>query len=129
MNTMRTAVLAGLCFAGLLSPARGETFGNFTTMGVIVDCPKGKAAGDIGRVRAYLVEEGKRKPVHDLVQVGSFNYFAGSLFFLKPDTQYTVDVEFCDKDGNVIAKTTERGRTRPEPVVPAAEADLEALVI
>ena len=119
MNTMRTAVLAGLCFAGLLSPARGETFGNFTTMGVIVDCPKGKAAGDIARVRAYLVEEGKRKPVHDLVQVGSFNYFAGSLFFLKPDTQYTVDVEFCDKDGKVIFMTTERGRTRREPVISA----------
>jgi hypothetical protein len=106
----------------LASPICAETYGNFSTMGVIVDCPPGDTPRAIGRIEAYLVRAGERRRVHDFVQVASAleprDYFATSLFDLQPDTEYTLEVEYYNRGGELIAKHTEVGRTRPEPVVP-----------
>ena len=57
-----------------------QLYGNFTTMGVVVELPQGLAPDGLGKAAVYLVEDGARRPVHDLVQVGSTNILAGSLF-------------------------------------------------
>ncbi len=117
---MKSAVRSVLCVCVVLfcaSFAAAETYGNFTTMGLIADCPADYAPADIAAVKAYLVTPDGRRPVHELVQVAEFNYYAGSLWWLTPDTPYTVDVEFLDSKGAVISKSTETGRTRPEPIV------------
>lgn len=116
MRNFAVLLLVCVCFSA--TPARGETYGNFETLGVIVDCPAGKTPADIQRVQAFLVEGGSRRPVQDLVQVADSSIYAGCLFFLKPDTEYVADVEFVARDGTVIARSTEKGRTRPDPKLP-----------
>ena len=118
------AVLVASAAAAIASSARAETFGNFTTMGVIADCPKGKTPADISRVRAFLVDNAGRRPVQDLVQVGAEGYYATSLFYLRPATEYRIEVEFYGQDDNLLAKTAETGRTRSEPVMPVTKASL-----
>lgn len=118
MSRTFAGIVVIVAVLSLCVSAGAETYGNFETMGVIVDCPQGKAPADIARVRAFLVEKDARRPVQDLVQVADLKLYAGSLFFLKPDTEYAVDVEFLDKDGKVIANSAERGRTRPDPTLP-----------
>jgi len=115
------AGIVALCIAAL-GTGRAETYGNLNTMGVVVDCPKGSSPKDIGKIKAFLVEGAERREVHDFVQVASAvdpkDYFATSLFYLRPDTQYTVQVEYYDREGKLISTHTETGRTRPEPRVP-----------
>ncbi len=60
-----------------------EIYGNFETLGVIVDCPQNYSPAQITRVRLYLIDDGKRKPVQDAFQVGSERYYASSLFLKK----------------------------------------------
>ena len=120
---MKTLVAVALLLTTLASPlAQAETYGNFHTLGVIVDCPPGYAPRWVDRIEAYLVQNGERRRVHDFVQVASAlesrDYFATSLFDLQPDTEYTVEVEYYDRGGELIAKHTEVGRTRPEPKLP-----------
>ena len=83
----------------LHAAARGEVFGNFETLGVVVDCPRGRSPENIGRVRVYLIEGGERRPVQDAVRVASLDYFATSIFFLEPGSSYEVEVEFYDRAG------------------------------
>lgn len=114
--------LIGLLLVSAPAALRAETYGNFNTMGVLVDCPKGYTPRDIGRIRAYLSENGERRPVHDFVQVASAveprDYFATSLFSLQPDTKYTVEVEYYDLHGRLVSTHRETGRTRAEPKLP-----------
>ena len=93
-------------------------YGNFTTMGVVAELPKGMSADDVSEVKAYLVSGETRKPVHNLARVGGTDLFAGSLFWLEPGTEYTVEVEFCDRSGKLVAKERAKGRTRSDPVIP-----------
>ncbi len=95
-----------------------EIYGNFETLGVIVDCPPNYSPAQITRVRLYLIDDGKRKPVQDAFQVGSERYYASSLFFLKPDTEYQVLVEFYGRKQKKIHEEILTGRTRPEPEMP-----------
>jgi hypothetical protein len=115
-------VAAALVTVTLAVPAVAETYGNFETMGVVVDCPEGYTPDRIGQIRAFLVQEGKRRQVHEFVQVASAlrprDYFATSLFDLQPDTAYTIEVEYYDGRGRLISSHTESGRTRPDPVIP-----------
>ena len=115
------AVMAVLFVAG---SARAEVYGNFTTMGIVTDCPEGQSPETLGPVKAYLVTGDKRQPIHDLVRVGAKNYYAGSIFHLKSDTEYTVEVELRSTDSVLVWKTSEKGRTRREPVVPETTAAL-----
>jgi parallel beta-helix repeat protein len=109
-------------------PGGAETYGNFETMGVVADCPAGHETRQIGQVRAFLVENGTRRRVHDLVEVASAvrprGYYATSLFDLKPDTAYTIAVEYYDTAGRRIASRTQQGRTRPEPAIPRTARSL-----
>lgn len=93
-------------------------YGNFTTMGVVMECPAGMSVEKIGRVMVYVVEEEGRRQVHGLVRVGSTNHFAGSLFDLEPGTEHTVEVEMYDRSGKLVAKETAKGKTRRDPVIP-----------
>ncbi|MBI3830920.1 MAG: right-handed parallel beta-helix repeat-containing protein [Planctomycetes bacterium] len=96
-----------------------EAYGNFETMGIVVDCPKDRKPDEIGRVKVYLLEGEKKRPLQDAVQVGSFDFFATSVFWLEPGKTYNFAVEICDKDGKVIAEEKVSGSTRPEFKVPA----------
>jgi hypothetical protein len=87
-------------------------------MGVIAEMPKGVKPADVGRAAVYLMVDGQRKPVHDLVQIGDEGLCAGSIFWLEPGREYTVEVELYNRAGGLIAKGTQTGRTRHEPVVP-----------
>ncbi len=102
----------------LQAAASGEVFGNFHTLGVVVDCPRGRSPDEIGRVRVYLVEDGEKRPVHDAVRVASLDYFASSIFWLQPGTRYEVAVEFYDRADKLVAQERHTGTTRPEVTVP-----------
>ncbi len=116
-------VLLGLSLLPAPALVRAETYGNFNTMGILVDSPRGYTPRGIGQIQAYLIEDGRRRQVHDFVRVASAveprDYFATSLFFLQPDTGYTVEIEYYDVEGKLISKHRETGRTRPEPGIPA----------
>jgi hypothetical protein len=116
-----TALLAAIVLAaGAGSSPGGETYGNYTTMGVIVDCPSDIVPGDVARARVYLLDEGARIPMHDLVRVGSESCFAGTLFRLEPGRAYTVEVTLRDREGKALHVETLTGRTRREPLLRAA---------
>ena len=109
MTRAAVLVAVALCVFAAGAVRAGEMYGNFTTMGVVVDCPSGVKSEDVARVRMYLLDEGARVPMHDLVRVGSENYFAGSLFWLEPDREYAAEVTFQDKDGKALARREGRG--------------------
>ena len=118
---MRTLAwsLGVCCLLGLVAAeVRAEAYGNFETMGVVVDVPRGGKPEQIAEVRAHLREVDGRRRVQNLVQVGNLPLYATSLFFLQPDTEYEVEAEFLDQAGAVLSRSLERGRTRPEPTLP-----------
>lgn len=95
-----------------------EWYGNFETAGVIFALPAGLAAEQIGRMRCFLNVGGEWRPAHDLVQVGTFPWFAGSLFWLHPGSNYQVKVVAEDGAGTVLGSWCGEGATRAEPVAP-----------
>ena len=99
-------------------------YGNFTTMGVVAKCPEGITPEQVSRVALYLVEDGVARPMHGLAPVGATGYFAGSLFYLEPATEYKVRVEFYDSQDNLLATGAAAGMTRAEPVTPETAANL-----
>jgi hypothetical protein len=101
-----------------------ECFGNFETAGVLAPLPQGIPSDRIGRVVCALNVEGRWKPVHDLVQVGSSPWFAGSLFWLKPDSRYQVAVVVLDKAGKAVARWWGEAVTRAEPALPPTACTL-----
>ena len=72
----------------VVSEVRAEAYGNFETMGVVVEVPAGQKPQQIAEVRAHLRESKGRRRVQNLVQVGNLPLYATSLFFLQPDTEY-----------------------------------------
>lgn len=112
------AIVIGVLGCIVASVGKAETYGNYTTMGVIVDPPAETKIEDIGRVGMFLLDGPERRAVHDLARVGRENFFAGCLFWLQPATRYQVEVEFYDRGGKLISKVAESGQTRAEPVVP-----------
>ncbi len=74
------------CLLGLVvSEVRAEAYGNFETMGVVVEVPAGQKPQQIAEVRAHLRENDSRRRVQDPVQVGNLPRYAPSLFFRQPD--------------------------------------------
>ena len=111
----------GLRTAERAVPSSGsemELYGNFETMGVIAAVPAGHTPERIGEARCFLRSDGEWKRVHDLVQVGSQNWFATSLFFLKPATAYKARVDFYNRQGAQLASLEKEGKTRAEPKLP-----------
>ncbi len=94
-----------------------EVFGNFHTAGIIAKLPQDMAPASIGGMRGYLNVGGKWQPVQDLVQVGAFDWFASSLFWLKPASTYQVKVVVLGTTGQTNVTWYGEGTTRSEPVV------------
>jgi hypothetical protein len=95
-----------------------EFFGNYHTAGVIAKLPEGVTAQQVATMRCSLNVDGKWEPVHDLVQVGEFPWFATSLFWLSPASRYQVKVEVIGPDQKLLATWYGEGRTRTEPQLP-----------
>lgn len=95
-----------------------EFFGNYHTAGVIAKLPEGVTAQQVATMRCSLNVDGKWEPVHDLVQVGEFPWFATSLFWLSPASRYQVKVEVIGPDQKLLATWYGEGQTRTEPQLP-----------
>jgi hypothetical protein len=128
MMILELILMIGLALVVCAGTAQAESYGNFNTMGVVVGCPEGRGPLDIGCVKAFLVQGETRSELHDFVRVASAveprDYYATSVFHLQPDTEYVVDIEYYDRDGDMIAALREQGRTRPEPRVPETSRSL-----
>lgn len=94
-----------------------EFYGNYHTAGVIADLPEGVTARQITTMRCALNVGGRWVPVHDLVQVGDFPWFATSLFWLTPASRYQVKVEVVGTNQNILATWYGEGQTRAETQV------------
>ena len=92
-----------------------EFFGNYHTAGVIAALPEGVTAQQITTMRCALNVNGQWEPVHDLVQVGDFPWFATSLFWLTPASRYQVKVEVVGPNQKLLATWYGEGQTRAEP--------------
>ncbi len=92
-----------------------EFFGNYHTAGVIAALPEGITAQQIVAMRCELNVDGQWEPVHDLVQVGEFPWFATSLFWLTPASRYQVKVEVIGTNQKLLATWDGEGQTRAEP--------------
>ncbi|MCE9615588.1 MAG: right-handed parallel beta-helix repeat-containing protein [Lentisphaerae bacterium] len=97
-----------------------EVYGNFRTAGIVVGLPAGSTAKDVGHMRAFLNIGGAWSRVQDPVQVGSFPWFASSLFWLAPASTYQVKVEVLDPSGFVRSTVYGEGATRAEPRIDPA---------
>ncbi len=95
-----------------------ETFGNFHTMGVVLDVPKGSTPAQIQAVRLFSIEGTKSRRLLDPVQVNQNPFYAGSVFDLEPGTSYKFRAEFLGTGGTVIHHEEFSGNTRPEPGEP-----------
>lgn len=92
-----------------------EFYGNYHTAGVIATLPEGVTAPQVATMRCALNVDGRWEPVHDLVQVGAFSWFATSLFWLAPASRYQVKVEVIGTDQKLLATWYGEGQTRAEP--------------
>lgn len=123
MKSHNATILAGLVLLSLfsfpLAKARGaETYGNFHTMGIVLDAPNGFTPAKIGQVKLYLLVGDKTRRLLDPVQVHDYSYYAVSVFDLKPNTEYKFRAEFISSEGKVVHREEFAGRTRAEPGEP-----------
>jgi hypothetical protein len=105
-----------------------ELYGNFETLGVIADVPAGMKPEDVSGMRCAVWLDGRWAPAQELVQVGANPWFATSLFWLAPDSEYLVRVEVLDRAGRVAATWHKKGRTRAEVSVPATSHTIHVAV-
>jgi hypothetical protein len=110
-----TAAGGFVSFHEISRPFRAEAFGNFHTMGVVLDLPAGYRPRDIGEVRLYEVRPAGERRLLDPVQVGTERFYASSVFGVKPGTEYTFRAAFCNTNRQVIAARRFTGHTRREP--------------
>ncbi|MCE9612658.1 MAG: right-handed parallel beta-helix repeat-containing protein [Lentisphaerae bacterium] len=102
-----------------------QTFGNFITLGAVVDVPSGYTPSQIGRVELYEVRTGGDRRLLDPLQVGTNAYYAASVFDLAPGSTTTFRAIFYNTSGQMIARNTFSGQTRAEPgSTPAAVATI-----
>ncbi|MFO1007288.1 MAG: right-handed parallel beta-helix repeat-containing protein [Planctomycetaceae bacterium] len=95
-----------------------EFYGNYHTAGVIATMPEGVTAQQVATMRCSLNVDGRWEPVHDLVQVGQFPWFATSLFWLSPASRYQVKVEAIGTNQMLLATWYGEGQTRADPQLP-----------
>lgn len=105
-----------------------ELYGNFETLGVIADVPEGMKLEDVSSMRCAVWRDDDWAAAHALVQVGANPWFATSLFWLTPDTEYLVRVEVLDQAGTVVATWYRKGRTRAEVTVPTTTNTIHVAV-
>jgi hypothetical protein len=101
-----------------------ELYGTFHSMGVVVTLSGDEDPDeDASAVIEYRSAGEPYRPGFPLSRVGAESFgsrFAGSLFWLEPDTAYDVRVTFSDPDGGQLdgVTLTAGGETRPEPSIP-----------
>lgn len=121
-QTALIPVIAICTFHGLTTQITqaAETFGNFETLGVVLDAPAGVSPEQIKEVRLFEVQGTKLRRLLDPVQVHTYSYYVGSAFGLKPNTAYNFQADYIGKNGQQIHREQFQGRTRPEPTKPPA---------
>ncbi|MDA0991698.1 MAG: hypothetical protein O3A51_13225, partial [Verrucomicrobia bacterium] len=77
LSQLGTRFATGLLLTTSLSFG-AETYGNFHTMGVILDPPGGYTAAQIGEVRLYEVRPAGDRRLLNPVRANALNYFSGS---------------------------------------------------
>lgn len=95
--------------------AAAETFGNFHTLGIVLDPPAGVRPAEIAEVRLFDLSADPPRRLLDPVRVGDFDWHAGSVFDLEPGREYAFRAEFLGAAGRRLGEERFRGRTRPEP--------------
>ncbi|MFP6887944.1 MAG: hypothetical protein VB997_10290, partial [Opitutales bacterium] len=116
--TMPSKWIALALLLAALEVRAAETFGNFHTMGVVLDAPKGVVPARIREVRLFQLQAGRLRRLLDPVQVHDYSFYAGSVFDLQPGTEYRFRAEFVGMDGKVLHHEEFAGRTRDEPGEP-----------
>lgn len=95
-----------------------ETFGNFHTVGVVLDSPPHIQEESIARVELYELYGQRARRLQDPVKVVGQPFWAGSVFDLHPDKVYRFRADYIGHDGKGIHREQFTGRTRPEPGEP-----------
>jgi len=105
--------LVALAVAGLLAPQgrAASTFGNFHTMGVLLNKYK---ASNVGQIRLYQISNGVSNRLVDAVQVGATTNFAASVFNLAPGSNYQFKAEYYGTSAQLLSSETFSGSTRAE---------------
>lgn len=114
LHYLVATALAALALLVHSSPA-AETFGNFHTMGVVLNVPSGYTPAQISEVRLYEVRATGDRRLQDPVQVGAYNYYAGSVFYLQPNRTYSFRADFYNTAHTLVRTETFAGSTRTEP--------------
>jgi hypothetical protein len=123
MRLNNATIHAGLVLVVLLSfqsatTQAAETYGNFHTIGIVLDVPKGFSPAKIGQVKLYLLVGEKARRLLDPVQVHDYSYYAVSVFDLQPHTEYEFRAEFVNSQGKIIHREQFAGQTRAQPGKP-----------
>lgn len=95
--------------------AGAETFGNFHTLGIVLDPPAGVQPAEVVEVRLFDRADDPPRRLLDPVRVGDFNWYAVSVFDLEPGRDYAFRAEFLDAGGTRLGEEEFGGGTRPEP--------------
>lgn len=112
------AIVLSLFASPVDDAVSAEAYGNFHTLGIVLDVPKGFTPAQVSQVKLYMRQGTKARRLLDPVQVHDFAFYAVSVFDLKPDTEYNFYAEFFNDKGEMIHKEEFNGRTRPEPGEP-----------
>jgi hypothetical protein len=115
-----TIVTIAVCLSWTSAARSAEAYGNFHTIGVVLDVPRGLQPAQIDQVRLFMLRDGKPRRLLDPVQVHDYSFYAGSVFDLEPDTRYQFRAEFIAPSGRVLHREEFTGRTRANPGEPPA---------
>lgn len=113
MRHVAPLALAAVLLVGRASGA--ETFGNFHTLGIVLDPPAGVRPADIVEVRLFDLADDPPRRLLDPVRVGGFDWYAVSVFDCEPGRDYAFRAEFLGAGGTRLGEEQFRGQTRPEP--------------
>ena len=104
--------------AWLSATQAAETYGNYHTMGIVLDLPSGVLPAQVQQVRLQMLSGTTVRQLLDPIQVHENHFYAVSVFDLLPDHQYRFRAEFIGRGGDVLQREEFSGRTRAEPGEP-----------
>ncbi len=117
-----------LAVAGLftLQGRAASTFGNYHTMGVILNKVK---VSNVGQIRLYQMVGGVSNRLVDPVQVGATTNFVASVFNLVPGSNYQFKAEYYGTSAQYLTNETFSGSTRVEMnVLPAPVKEIHVAI-
>jgi len=106
------AVTVGVLFG---DASGAETFGNFHTLGIVLDPPAGVRPYEIVEVRLFSLDDDPPRRLLDPVRVANFDWHAVSVFDLEPGREYAFRAEFLGDGGRWLGEERFHGQTRSEP--------------